>query len=207
MWIFIQLLVALYWAIDLSLSPYVLKTLLDRVAKDSPKDAFTLLSGPATLYFLLICAHLSFNRLKSFAGMNINVPLKRYIGDRLMGRMMQHSEVFFQDHFAGSLGNKIKEVMSSVPALFKLLIGTFFRNGLALIIAIATMWRVNYQFAGLLCLWIVVFVAKHYGRIDASDDEVIVASRVAMGIDAQQDNTGNCTSAFNTVTHGSNFSI
>ena len=119
-WIAAQFLVALTWAIDLSLSPYLLKVIIDRLPGLLPTQAYDALLGPALFYVAMSFIINIMFRFYDYVWINLNHPLKRHVGFLLMDRMMAHSHQLYQNHFAGSLATKIKDVMSSIPDFFKL---------------------------------------------------------------------------------------
>ncbi|MES2214909.1 MAG: ABC transporter ATP-binding protein [Pseudomonadota bacterium] len=157
-WFLPQIVVATLWAIDVSLRPYILKVMMDRLQGLNPADAVSELSGPALIYILLTLVIVVMFRCYDYARLMLNAALKRYVGDKLMSRMMQHSHSLFQNHFAGSLGNKIKDVMSSVPDLLGLLTDSFMAHFLALVIAIFTFATVKHQFAVILAIWVTIYL-------------------------------------------------
>ena len=153
-----QFIVAFVWAIDLSFRPYLLKIIFDRISTISAKAAIAELSRPAIFYCSMSLFIGVIFRLYDFIWLKLNPNLKRHIGNILMQKMMNHSQTLFQNHFAGNLANKIKDVMSSIPDLLKLVIDHFFSHILALFIAVITVWTIDYKFAALLAIWLLVFI-------------------------------------------------
>lgn len=158
-WILGQILVAVIWALDLNFRPFILKVMLDRLSVISHDMAVSQLLGPCALYIGLSLLVVLIFRFQDYIWLNINPGLKRHLGDVLMKRMMLHSQSFFHDHFSGSLGAKIKDVMSGVPDLLKIIIDRFFAQSLALVIAVLTTWTINYKFALSLSIWVFVYIS------------------------------------------------
>lgn len=158
-WIIGQLCVGIIWAIDISLRPYLLKVLLNRMSCVNPEHAYTTLLGPAALYITASACMVVVFRMYDFITLHLNPPLKKHIGLQLMKQMMNHSHHYYQDQFAGNLGNKIKDVVKGIPDLLKACINDYFAHGLSFVIAIATLWSVNAQFATLFTLWLLIFIA------------------------------------------------
>jgi ATP-binding cassette subfamily B protein len=75
-----------------------------------------------------------------------------------MHNMMGHSQTLFQNHFAGNLANKIKDTMSCVPDLLKVVINHFYSHLLACLIAVFALASINYMFAYLMAAWLVIFI-------------------------------------------------
>lgn len=157
-WVVGQIFVAIVWAINLSLSPYLLKIMIDRMPGLPISEAYDALLGPALLYLSMEVLIFLVFRFYDFVWLHINPPLKRHIGFVLMERMMQHAHHLFQDNFSGNLGNKIKDVMSGIPDLLKTAIDRFISHGLALLIAMGAVWTVNIKFSIALCVWVMVFI-------------------------------------------------
>jgi len=153
-----QFFVAIVWAIDLSLRPYLIKVMLDKIPSLVPHYAFDMLWQPATFYIFMSALSVFIFRFNEFIWLNLNSGLKKYIGLKLMDRMTLHSYCFYQDNFAGNLASKIKDVMSGIPDLSKSLIDKFFGHILALLIAIFTLWQASPRFAVGFAFWITIYL-------------------------------------------------
>lgn len=153
-----QIAVALIWASDISLRPYLLKVLLDRVVSVASSGHYETLWVPAFFYLGISVLMIIAFRFYDYLWLTINSPLKRHIGRALMDRMMLHAHSLYQSHFSGSISNKINDVIDSIPDLLKNLIDHFFSNLLAVVIAIGTVWTVNSKFSMALGIWVCLFV-------------------------------------------------
>jgi ATP-binding cassette subfamily B protein len=98
-------------------------------------------------------------RIDDYLWLRMNSPLKKYIGDLLMYKMMGQSQSLIQEHFSGTLANKIKDVMSGIPDLFKVFCSEIFTTCLSIVIAIFTVMTIDYKFSLLLMVWSAVFIA------------------------------------------------
>ena len=103
-----QFAVAILWAMDLSLRPYVLKMIIDKLPNLTSENIVGELSGLIFFYVLLSLIVVITFRFSDFIWLRLNPPLKREIGDLLMKKMMEHSLTAFQSQFSGNLANKIK---------------------------------------------------------------------------------------------------
>jgi ATP-binding cassette subfamily B protein len=157
-WVFGQIMVSVIWAIDLSLSPYLLKMMVDRMAVTPLAQAYDVLFMPASLYITMLLVVVLMFRFYDYAWLHINPPMKRHIGSVLMDRMLQHAHHIFQDNFSGALGSKIKDVMSGIPDLLKTVVDHFFSHGLALLIAMAAVFTISPKFSVALCIWAIIFI-------------------------------------------------
>lgn len=150
-------LVGLTWAIDLSLRPYILKIITNRLQRVNGATVVAELINPLLLYTAITIFVILMYRFHDYLYLNINPILKRLIGEQLMQRMMQHSLVVFQNNLAGSLGAKVKDVMSGVPDLIKIL-DEWLALIVGMLIATFTLCTINYLFALLLIAWLLIFV-------------------------------------------------
>lgn len=157
-WIIGQMIIGVIWALDLSIRPYIVRTMINRMTNLAPDQAYMLLLGPALLYIGMSILQLCNLRFYDYVWLSINSPLKKHIDLKLMNRMMQHSHHFYQNQFAGSLGNKIKDVMNGIPSLLRIAIDQLFSNIFALVSAIVMLWITNSKFAFALTFWVVIFL-------------------------------------------------
>lgn len=155
-WLLGLILVQFTWGIDLSLRPYILKIIIDRLQTVTNETIVNALSTPLILYISMSFIVISMFRVYDYIFLNLSPILKRHIGDILMKRMMQHSMLVFQNNFAGNLANKIKDVMSGIPDLIRI-VDEFCALGVGLIIAAFTMWTINFKFTILFVTWVAIF--------------------------------------------------
>jgi len=156
-WLYAQCSVAIIWAIDVSLRPYFVKNILDRLITTTPETVYTDLSVPILLYIGMSLIMVGVFRLYDYLSLMMYPMIRKIITESLMHRLMNHAHTFYQTHFAGSIGNKVREVMTDMSDLTKKVIDRFFSHGLAIIIAIGTLWSVNTAFALGLVTWIILF--------------------------------------------------
>lgn len=151
-----QGLVALFFSLDFSLRPYVLKLLIDGMSVHP--QSLNALIGLATAFVALSFVMSLAWRLNDYLWLKLNAGLKSSIGLKLIARMMQHSHQFYQDQFTGSLSNKIKDVMSSIPDLFKLCMQQFLSYMLTPFIATIALWHIDHVIALSLLIWWCFFI-------------------------------------------------
>lgn len=152
-----QFFVAILCAIDVSIRPYLIKLMLNRVAYFSPENGFFQLILLAIAYIgvgiILFCAF----RLRDWVMLRMNPEMRKQLGLTMMQRLMTQSHHFYQHNFAGSLTNKISDVVVGIPAILKLCIDEFFCHMLAILVAIYTVWHVATFFAVALAIWVIIF--------------------------------------------------
>lgn len=155
----IQLINSLIWALYLSLRPYILKIILDKLPHLNAHNIVDELWMAILMYILSGVFIVIIFRINDYVWLKFNSPLQRHVGDILMQRLMRHSLSLFQTNFAGNLTNKTKDVMSSIPDLSKLITYQFFSQFLSVAASIFTVWTVDYSFALLLTAWVILFVS------------------------------------------------
>lgn len=157
--LFIMILTALIWALDLSLRPYLLKLIIDRISDTSNHDIFNNVGSLVIIYFLMTFIYASTGRFYGyFVEIKMIPTMRRNIANISFTSLLKQSYSYYQNNFAGSLTNKVNDLTSSVPDIIQLAIDRFFSHGIALFIAIITLWQVNAVFAlGMFC-WSVIFI-------------------------------------------------
>jgi ATP-binding cassette subfamily B protein len=153
-----QLTMGVIWAVDLSLRPYLLKIMIDRIPNLQSETVIDELSGPIFLYLGMSLVIVILMRGYDFVGLKLNPPLRRHVVKMLMKRMMEHSLTLFHNHFAGNLASKIKDVRDGIPSLLKVSVNQFFCNFMVLIVATFTVWTIDYKFSILLLIWLAIFI-------------------------------------------------
>ena len=155
-WLFVT---STIWSIDVSLGPYLLKIMVDRADNIDHSSVLPVLGKPVLLYILLLIIVFIASRLDDFIWLKLKPNLQKHIGIKLMKRMMNHSADLYQNHFAGSLVNKINDVIGGIPDILRICVHQLFGNILTLIIASYTLYQTNVKFAAVFIFWGGVFIA------------------------------------------------
>lgn len=165
-------LVAIVWSIDLSVKPYLLKVIFDRLAAGTQHDVFAYLTVPALLflgmYFLMTT---TFRLYGYFVEIRMIPRLRERIANEALGLLMDKSHTYYQNNFSGSLSNKVNDLTNSIPDIMQLSIDRFFSHAMALTVAIITLWHVNVRFAFFMLVWTAIFIfggvffSKHLTRL------------------------------------------
>ena len=157
--IFTMFLAAVIWAVDLSLRAYLLKVILNRLASSEQHNIFVNLIVPIIFYLgLYLLLSMSFRLYNYFVEIKMIPALRAKIANDALELLVDKSQNFYQNNFSGSLTNKVNDLTSSVPAIVRIVIDRFFSHGLALCIAIITLWQVNIHFALGMLIWAVVLI-------------------------------------------------
>ena len=150
---------ALYWGVNNALSPYILKLIIDKVAafEGDKSQIFTAIMPYVGFYILLWILIAVDMRFLDWVRMRLFPSLRYDVINAMFKYLNQHSHRYFQNNFAGSLANKIMDMMSGMVTIFSTL-DDGFAQCIAIIIAIISMLLVNPVFSLFLGLWVVAFL-------------------------------------------------
>lgn len=152
-------LTAIIWAADLSIRPYLLKVIFDRLAISKQEDVFAHLAMPVILYLLSYLAlSVSFRLYNYFVEIKMIPNLRTKIAGEALELLLDKSQNYYQNNFSGGLTNKVNDLTKSVPELIRNVIDRFFSHALAIGIAVITLWQVNIHFALGMLIWSVSLI-------------------------------------------------
>lgn len=159
------ILIAIIWAIEMSLSPYLLKLIIDGVALN-PQNQTKLLAAiltPAVIYFSMsIIMNLTF-RFHDYLNLRLYPEIYASIDKDMFTYLMHHSYTFFQNVFAGSLARKIFDMAQGVERIFSTIKVAVIPRIIALLISSVVLFvAVKPIFGIILFLWAIIFVYSSY---------------------------------------------
>ncbi|HET9843118.1 MAG TPA: ABC transporter ATP-binding protein [Gammaproteobacteria bacterium] len=150
--------VALIWAISISVKPYLIKIILNRLSISAQADVFVYLATPILLYLgMNLLLTISYRFYGYFVEIKMIPKLRKQMANDALGKLIEKSHTFYQNNFSGSLTNKVNDLTRSVPEILQIIFDKFISHVLALSIAILTLWQVNYIFALIMLVWNVLF--------------------------------------------------
>ncbi len=156
----VMFVVAIIWAVDLSLRPYLLKIILNRVAEYPHQEIWVYLATPVTIYFAMTVLMTSTFRVYDYFVVTKMIPrLRQKTANTIFGHLLNQSHHYYQNNFPGSLANKVNDLVNSVPDIIQIAIDRFFSHGLALVFAIYTLWLVDIKFAAIVLIWTTLFIS------------------------------------------------
>ena len=176
---------ALYWGVNNALSPYVLKLIIDKVASFEGDKAqiFTVIMPYVVLYMVLWILIAIDMRFLDWVRMRLFPSLRYDVINSMFKYLNQHSHQYFQNNFAGSLANKIMDMMSGMVTIFSTL-DDGVAQCIAIIIAIISMLLVNPVFSLFLGLWVMAFflvTAIYFKPIRDQSNYFATAKSTVMG--------------------------
>jgi ATP-binding cassette subfamily B protein len=157
-------LTGLIWAVEMSLSPYLLKVIIDAVVQNSQDKAKMLAATliPAILFVLMpVILNFTFC-LYNYANLRLYPAIKSAVGKDMFAYLMRHSHAFFQNNFSGSLTRKIFN-MADVEQIISIFNEWFYPRIFAIIISTVTLFLVVQPIFGvILFVWAVSFIYLSY---------------------------------------------
>lgn len=171
-------IVAVVWATDMSLSPYLLKVIIDNAVQTS-HDHAQFINGvtlPAILYISMSMV-VNFNfRLYDYINLRLYPEIKSSVTKDLFKYLLNHSHSFFQNNFAGNLTRKIFD-MEEVEQIISIVNEWFYPRILAVIISTTTLClAVSPLFGAILFIWAILFVLYSYKAAKNSEELARVCS-------------------------------
>lgn len=148
-----MLLTGILWGVYVSLSPYLLKIIIDSLAENKAVQQVYL---PAVIYVLLYFFTAINFRALDWIKYKILPPIKKDTAMNMFDYIKHHSHDFFQNNFAGSMSNKVNDMVVNLESLLNSA-DEFFANFASFLIAIVVMYTVNPIFALALLSWCVLF--------------------------------------------------
>ena len=154
-------IVSLVWATEMSLSPYLLKVIIDGVVAHSQNQAklIAAILIPATLYVSMsIIVNITF-RLYDYLNLRLNPAIKAAVNKDMFSYLMHHSYTFFQNNFSGSLSRKIYDMASYIDQIISIFNEWFYPRIFAMIISSITLFIVVKPIFGIILFaWSILFV-------------------------------------------------
>ena len=153
--------IGLVWATEMSVSPYLVKVIIDtviRYAQDNQKMLAAIIL-PASLYIAMsVIMNLAF-RLHNYISLQLYPGIKSAIGKDMFSYLLHHSYTFFQNNFAGSLSKKISDMVTDIEAMMNIIDEWFYPRIFAMIISSATLFFIVRPIFGvILFTWAVSFI-------------------------------------------------
>ena len=160
-------IVALSWAIEMSLTPYLFKIIIDIVVKYQNAATQTSMINailiPVILYISMrVFAALHWD-LYSYTNLRLYPAIKSSIAKDLFSFLMNNSYNFFQNHFAGSITQQVFNIINNVEIIIQIINEWFYPRIFALIITSTTLFiMVPPIFGTIIIIWGTCFIYLSY---------------------------------------------
>jgi ATP-binding cassette subfamily B protein len=160
-WIFFFIyLLSLTWSLDSTLWPYLLRLIIDTLTQYDMDRANVwgalkwLLVAGIVLWVLVECSFRcrDFLRARAFPQLEANIRMAMF------DHIQHHSPKYFNEHFAGSLSNKISDMTNEITSILHSLM-IFVPAAASSILILLFFSKVNPLFAAILAVWMAVHFA------------------------------------------------
>ncbi len=148
--------------IMMSAHPYALKLLIDTAMHHHRQDFGLAIVWPAMTYIGSTVMIGALWRLHEWVVLSFVPVLKRDIQAQMFGYAQGHSCRYFQDHFAGSLANKISDMARGVANILLTITDDWLLSFFGIFVAVGILYTVAPMFAWMLGIWALVFVGVVY---------------------------------------------
>ena len=159
--LFVFFAVALIWSIELSISPYLLKLIIDGVNQQAahPGQLLSVILWPAIFYAgMSVFLNITF-RIYDWMCLILFPKIKTDIIMATFTYLSQHSYNYFQENFAGSLAKKIQDLAQSTEPVIKVISEMFVPRAMAIFMASFMLAIVSPIFSAILFVWATIFIA------------------------------------------------
>ena len=176
------ILISLIWAGEMSLSPYLLKVIIDIAGQYSqnPSKFISAILVPAGLYvFMSFFLNFTF-RFYNYLNLRLNPEIKASVTLDMFEYLMHHSQSFFEDHFSGSLARKIFDMGAYIDQVIGIINEFFYPRVIAMLIACITLSAVVKPIFGIiLFIWAISFMFLSYLAAKKTENIARITSETA----------------------------
>jgi len=164
LYLLVFLLCGLLGAVEMTLSPYLLKVIIDAVAHYPENNALlNVILIPAIAYASLPMILNVCYRFNTYLCLRLYPAIKSAIYKDMFAYLMRHSHAFFQNHFTGNLTTKMSDMAENVEEVIKMPFELFFPRIFSIFIASITLFTVvDPIFGAILFAWALTFMGLSY---------------------------------------------
>lgn len=176
---------AFAWSIDHTFWPYIIMRLIDTITGigENRSEMWSLLAKPIIMGITLwIGVEISF-RLGGIFLAKVLPKIEADVRMAMVRYVERHSYNYFSNNFAGSIANKISDMVLSMENVLRLVTQLFFPVLLALVISVVLFASINYYFALILMAWLTAHIgislafSRNCARL--SDEHAVARSTLA----------------------------
>jgi ATP-binding cassette subfamily B protein len=154
------LLIILGVSLHLTIQPYLLKLIIDRVASVNENPALLLndsyiLWAVVGFIFLSILFTVQW-RLIDYLFLKTFPDIKARVSSEAFHYISYHSHEYFQNHLSGDLVNKIRDISRGAEELFEPIFNVL-RILLVVLFSVLVSFTIHFYFAFVLLLWVIIF--------------------------------------------------
>ncbi len=162
----VLLIFCLLWAIDLSLAPYIIKMIIDRMSTTPFEAVWSEVGRLLGAYIALSVFMVIIFRVWNIIRRSFIPFLKGNITRSMTSHLLEHSYQYYQNNFAGSLANKVNDVAYGTAQIVEIFMEQFVANFLMIVVATGVMLTVQPMVALLFLIWVIIFLvgSRYFAR-------------------------------------------
>jgi ATP-binding cassette subfamily B protein len=145
-----------------TLDPYILKLLINHVTAALGLPAEARATGPIFAIFALMVAlwfaDTFLVRVYQLIDIHVGPAMRKAVQTRMFGYLLGHSPRYFQENFAGKLGQKVKEAGRACISIMEMVCFDLTKITVMLIVSMVLLIRQDAALAVLLGVWMVVYL-------------------------------------------------
>lgn len=148
------------WAIVTTLSPFILKILIDSVIgfEGDLSQVWSIAWKPVTLFIgMYICLEMAM-RLEEYLIIRTIPTIKAKIRGEMFNYAQKHSHRYFQDHLAGTLSNKVLDMVRAFETMFISIVKVFFPILINCFIAAGLLLTVHWWYSAFVLIWFTAYI-------------------------------------------------
>lgn len=150
-------LLTLIWAIDATVNPYLIGQIVDAFTEyDAQRESAWPIIKWLFLYMISLWILVEvFFRIRDFMKAKAFPQLEADIRMGMFDHIQHHTPTYFNQHFSGSLANKISDMTTQVSLILHHLL-LFIPSVFICLLSVVFFFAINPLFAGVLAVWIIV---------------------------------------------------
>lgn len=146
--------------VTMSLEAPALRGLVDELTRIAGGGAWS----PAAVYWLVALggmwlASSAFNRMYQLVDIRFSPPLRYMIQAYLVSYLLEHASRYFQENFAGALGQKVKQAGQNTIGMMNIVLHDAVRIAVVLAMGVALLVAANPLFAAIILGWSLLYMA------------------------------------------------
>lgn len=149
------------WAIVTTLNPFILKVVIDSIVsfEGDTSQVWSVVWKPVTLFIGMLFFLDIALRLEEYLIIRTIPLIKAKIRRRMFDYVQQHSHRYFQDHLAGTLSNKVLDMVRAFENMFMAVVTTFFPVLLSCLISAGLLLTVHWWYSVFVLVWFASYIA------------------------------------------------
>jgi ATP-binding cassette subfamily B protein len=161
-------LISLMWAVEQVLFPYAVKMIIDVLAsyEGDRSQVYEVLAFPLWLGAGVWIASITAWRTADVIEYFFAPRFQANIREAMTQYVFSHSHRYFSEHLAGSIANKIGDMVRGAYYIVNQAVRFFFPNLIAVLATAAVMCTISYVFGAILLVWAAVhlFLCGYFSR-------------------------------------------